>query len=123
MPKQSEVELSLLGFLRAELLDGVAQSISRAPTSAEPGATPLGLSLGVDADPAHDEEPLTALSDDEYLAIFDDLVARYLSLKTLYESGMAQAAGPEQETQMAELRQLLGDPGSRAGQPQEGHVD
>jgi len=82
---------------------------------AEPGeATPLGLRVpdssgGVPVTRRPSEKNLTPLSDAEYLAMFDDLVVRYKTLKTAYDRGMVVAETAEQEHQLSELHGLLDD--------------
>ncbi len=79
-------------------------------------ATPLGLRLvETQGEPdapkrsGRDDEPLTLLTDEEFLATFDELVRRYKRLTAAYQAGMVKATTPEQQRQLAELRELLDD--------------
>jgi hypothetical protein len=53
------------------------------------------------------ETGLTRLDDREYLAIFDQLMTRLELLRQAYDRGMIAAGTPEQERQLATIRELL----------------
>ena len=53
------------------------------------------------------ESGLSQLSDDEYLAVFDQLMTRLELLRQAYERGMIVAADAEQEEQLERIRELL----------------
>ncbi len=75
----------------------------------EPGARRLEgerTPLAVPVEPPL-ESGLTRLSDDEYLAVFDQLMTRLELLRRAYERGMVVATTPEQEEQLERIRELL----------------
>jgi hypothetical protein len=75
----------------------------------EPGARRLEgehTPLAVPVEPPL-ESALGRLDDDEYLAVFDQLMTRLELLRRAYERGMIVAETPEQERQLARIRELL----------------
>ncbi len=89
-----------------ELLQRIEEEMGEKPQApqSELDATPLGLRVEPGPDQA---EGLVPITDAEFLAIFDGLVARYKLLEGAYARGMITATTPRQERQLAELRQLL----------------
>ncbi|MBS1881271.1 MAG: hypothetical protein JST31_17290 [Actinobacteria bacterium] len=81
----------------------------------EPGArrlegdlTPLAVRLEPPLESGiSDESDLSRISDDEYLSVFDQLMTRLELLRQAYDRGMIVASTPEQEQQLARIRELL----------------
>lgn len=75
----------------------------------EPGARRLEgdrTPLAVRVEPPL-ESGISRLSDDEYLAVFDQLMTRLELLRQAYERGMIVAANAEQEEALARIEELL----------------
>lgn len=75
----------------------------------EPGARRLEgdrTPLAVPVEPPV-ESGLTRLSDDEYLAVVDQLMTRLELLRQAYERGMIVAETGEQQEQLERIRELL----------------
>jgi hypothetical protein len=75
----------------------------------ERDATPLGMRQPPDPD---QEAELVRLSSQEYLEyldIFDDLVTRYILLRNAFHDGMVVTEGPEQEGQLAQLKEIMAE--------------
>ncbi|MDQ2631180.1 MAG: hypothetical protein M3Y75_09450 [Actinomycetota bacterium] len=88
-----------------ELLQRIDEEMGERPEApGEPDETPLGLRVEPEPEQA---ERLVPITDAEFLAVFDELVARYKLLEQAYARGMITATTPEQERQLEELRELL----------------
>lgn len=86
-----------------ELYDRLVEAVG------EPGARRLESDrtpLAVPVEPPV-ESGLTRLTDDEYLAVFDQLMTRLELLRQAYERGMIVAETAEQEEQLERIRELL----------------
>jgi hypothetical protein len=75
----------------------------------EGDATPLGIQIESteDGQSQPEDDELIPISDDEYLKIIGPLLTRYKMLRAAYLQGMITASTPDQERQLAELRELL----------------
>lgn len=88
-----------------ELLDQLRAEIATPEGPDDDGdSTPFGLRTQPDPD---QDDDLVLLTDDEYLDAFDALIGRYVQLRNAYRRGMVIAENPDQERQLAELREIM----------------
>ncbi len=87
----------------------VATVGSPADQRQEGDATPLAIQIEPkEGGQSHSEDDeLLPISNEEYLEVIGPLLARYRMLREAYLRGMITASTPDQERQLAELRELL----------------
>lgn len=72
-------------------------------------ATPLAIQIEPtkEGQSQSEDDELIPISDEEYLEVIGPLLTRYKMLRAAYLRGMITASTPDQERQLAELRELL----------------